>query len=208
MEHAFVYLYQAMILIIWHTLLLIGIRFHCTTPKAYFKLAWDSVFTSRKGSEHKGKRKDKKHFQSTECGRAYTCVYIARFLRWNRHSCACHCVASENLTWVVFIPTCIQPDVFLCSPFCLRRRWNQAWEISEEKLPHDDLLYMNNYWFRDKHNRSNKIRKIGSRNLILVLKSFCFLDDSFKAFLYNKIWFSQRHAYKSVKDYLRKYACI
>lgn len=119
MEHAFVYLYQAMILIIWHTLLLIGIRFHCTTPKAYFKLAWDSVFTSRKGSEHKGKRKDKKHFQSTECGRAYTCVYIARFLRWNRHSCACHCVASENLTWVVFIPTCIQPDVLLCSPFCL-----------------------------------------------------------------------------------------
>lgn len=96
-----------MILIIWHTLLLIGIRFHCTTPKAYFKLAWDSVFTWRKGSEHKGKRKDKKHFQSTECGRAYTCVYIAPFLRWNRHSCACHCVASENLTWVVFIPTCI-----------------------------------------------------------------------------------------------------
>lgn len=70
-----------MILIIWHTLLLIGIRFHWTTPKAYFKLAGGSVFTSRKGSEHKGKRKYKKHFQSTECGRAYTCVYIAPFLR-------------------------------------------------------------------------------------------------------------------------------
>lgn len=97
-----------MILIIWHTLLLIGKRFHWTTPKAYFKLAGGSVFTSRKGSEHKGKHKETKHCQSTECACAYICVYSSVF-RWNRHSCACHCVASKNLTWVVFIPACIQP---------------------------------------------------------------------------------------------------
>lgn len=123
-----------------------------------------------------------------------------------------HALATVSLvkTW---LESCSYPLAH--SPMCCCARLSacvagetRLEKFQTEKLPHDDLLYMNNYRFRDKHNRSNKIRKIGSRNLVLVLKSFCFLDDSFKAFLYNKIWFSQRHAYKSVKDYLRKYACI